>query len=164
MSSSPASTRAGISALNSSLAMTVRCGLVLDGGQDRAEGLVAGHRGVAQPYCPGDARPGEAGAFGGAFECAEGERCLLEERPAGRGERNLAAGADEQVGAERVLELANLVAQRRLGDVEARGCAAEVQLLRDGQEVAQQPRFEIHSRKLSPAWETDLGRRLLPGA
>jgi hypothetical protein len=39
-----------------------------------------------------------------------------------------------------------------------------VQLLCDGQEVAQQPRFEIHSRKLSPAWGRDLGRRLLSGA
>jgi len=63
-----------------------------------------------------------------------------------------------------VLELVDLVAQRRLGDVEARGCAAEVQLLGDGQEVAQQPRLEINSRKLSPARGTDLGRRLLSEA
>jgi len=49
----------------------------------------------------------------------------------------VAAGAHEQVCAERLLELVDLVAQRRLGDVEARGCSTEVVLVRDGQEVAQ---------------------------
>jgi hypothetical protein len=53
----------------------------------------------------------------------------------------VAAVAHEQVGAERALELVDLVAQRRLGDVEARGGAAEMELLRDGEEVAQQTRL-----------------------
>jgi hypothetical protein len=44
----------------------------------------------------------------------------------------VAAVAYEQVGAERLLELVDLVAQRRLGDVEARGGTAEVELLSDG--------------------------------
>jgi hypothetical protein len=34
-----------------------------------------------------------------------------------------------------------------------------VQLLRDSKEIAQQPRLEIHSRKLSLARRTGLGRR-----
>jgi len=57
----------------------------------------------------------------------------------------MAAGADEQVGAEGALELVDLVAQRRLGDVQARGGPAEMELLGDGQEVAQQARLEIDS-------------------
>jgi hypothetical protein len=43
----------------------------------------------------------------------------------------------------------DLVAQRRLGDVEARGGPAEVELLSDGEEVAEQARFEIDSERLS---------------
>ena len=62
----------------------------------------------------------------------ERERRLLEERLSGGGELDLAAGADEQFCAEGPLELADLVAQRRLGDVEARGGPAEVELLGDG--------------------------------
>jgi hypothetical protein len=50
---------------------------------------------------------------------------------------HLPAGAQEQRRAERLLELADLVAERRLGDVQARGGAAEVKFLRDGQEVAE---------------------------
>jgi hypothetical protein len=58
--------------------------------------------------------------------------CLLEERVPGGGELDLAAGAHEQLCAEGALELVDLVAQRWLGDVEARGGTAEVELLRDG--------------------------------
>jgi hypothetical protein len=58
--------------------------------------------------------------------------CLLEERGPGGGELDLAAGAHEQLCAEGALELADLVAERRLGDVEARGGPSEVELLSDG--------------------------------
>jgi hypothetical protein len=43
----------------------------------------------------------------------------------------------------------NLVAQRRLRDVEARGGAAEVEFLRDGKEIAKKARLEIDSARLS---------------
>jgi hypothetical protein len=52
----------------------------------------------------------------------------------------------------------DLVAQRRLGDVEARGSTAEVELLRNGQEVAQNPRLKIDSSTLSLTRATGLGR------
>jgi predicted ester cyclase len=74
----------------------------------------------------------------------------------------VAAVAREQVGAERLLELVDLVAQRRLGDVQARGGAAEVELLRDGEEVAQQARLEIDRARLSPGRDTGLGQNRLP--
>jgi hypothetical protein len=51
--------------------------------------------------------------------------------------------------AEGALELADLVAQRRLGDVEARGGPAEVELFSDGYEIAKQARLEIDSERLS---------------
>jgi hypothetical protein len=71
----------------------------------------------------------------------------------------VAAGADEQVGAEGALELVDLVAQRRLGDVQARRRPAEMELLCDGQEVAEQARLEIDSPRLTVARNTGLGRR-----
>ncbi len=46
-------------------------------------------------------------------------------------------GAYEQLGAEAALELGDGAGQRRLGDAEALGGAADVRLLGDGDEVAQ---------------------------
>ena len=111
--------------------------VVLDRGQDRAQRLGAGHRGVAEPDCSGDAGSGETGALGRALERGERQWRLVAERTPGGGEFDATARPDEQVGAQRALELVDLVAQRRLGDVQARGCPAEMQLLRDRQEVAQ---------------------------
>jgi hypothetical protein len=85
--------------------------VVFDGGQDRCERLETRRRRVAEPHRARDARSGEAGALGRALERGERERCLLEERPPGGGELDVAAGADEQVAAERALELVDLVAQ-----------------------------------------------------
>jgi hypothetical protein len=93
------------------------------------------------------------------LERGERERRLFEERPPRDGELDVAAGAHEQVRAERALELVDLVAQRRLGDVEARGGPAEMELLRDGQEIAEQARLEIDSPSLMLAPERGLGRR-----
>jgi hypothetical protein len=106
--------------------------VVLDGREDRPEGLEARQRGVAEADGSGDALAGKARALPGPVECRERERRLLEERLSGGGELDLAAGADEQLGADGALELADLVAQRWLGDVEARGGAAEVELVGDG--------------------------------
>ena len=60
-----------------------------------------------------------------------------EERRAGRGQLDLALVAQQQRRADLLLELADLLAQRRLGHVQALRRAAEVQLLGDGDEVAQ---------------------------
>jgi len=73
----------------------------------------------------------------------------------------MAAGADEQVGAEGALELVDLVAQRRLGDVQARGGPTEMELLGDGQEVAEQARLEIDSPRLTLARGTGLGQKAI---
>jgi hypothetical protein len=65
------------------------------------------------------------------------------------GQLDPSARAQEQRRAERVLELADLVAQRRLRDVQPRGGAAEVEFLGDGQEVAEQARLEVDRPRLS---------------
>jgi len=111
--------------------MTVTFGLSCSTAVSIAPGLVTGHRGVAEPHRSGDSRPRQAGAFGCVLERCERQRRLLEERPTRGGELDLAAGAHEQVGAEGALERMDLIAQGRLGDVEARGRAAEMELLRN---------------------------------
>jgi hypothetical protein len=47
------------------------------------------------------------------------------------------SGANEQARADLLLELPDRHAERRLGHVQARGRATEVQLLRDDDEIAQ---------------------------
>ena len=74
---------------------------------------------------------------------------LVEEQPAGVGEFDAAVGALEQARTDFLLQRLDLLAQRRLGDREGRladvatlGGAAEVQLLGDGDEIAQVPEFQ----------------------
>jgi len=136
--------------------------VVRDRRQQRSERFEAGRRGIAEAHGSGDARAGEAGALGGALERRERERCLREERLPGGGEPDLAVVADEQLCPKGALELVDLVAQRRLGDVETRGCTAEVALLRNGEEVAKQARFEVDSPRLSVARDTGLGQHASP--
>ena len=62
---------------------------------------------------------------------------LDEQRGAGRGEGDAAVGAVEQPHAQLCLELADLLADGGLRHVQALGGAAEVQLLRDRDEVPQ---------------------------
>ena len=77
-----------------------------------------------------------------------------EEGRAGRRQRDAAIAALEQRQAERVLELADRLAERRLRHVQALGGAVEIQFLGDGDELAQEPRLD-HSAcscLASPAW------------
>ena len=75
---------------------------------------------------------------------------------AGAGEEGLAGGRErhgapvsvEQLGAQRSLKLANLLAQRGLGDEQPLRRAAEVKFLGHGLEIAKIPEVDIHSRRL----------------
>jgi hypothetical protein len=94
-------------------------------------------------------------AAGGAARRREpllrlGERAagVGEERGAGRGERHRPRAAGEQLGADHRLEPPHLLAQRRLGDADAFGGAAEVQLLGDGDEVAEVAKLGSHNQIL----------------
>ena len=61
----------------------------------------------------------------------------------------MATGAPEKGYPQLLLEAAYLVAQRRLGDVETCGGAPKVELLRDGDEVLDEPEVEpFHRRSL----------------
>jgi hypothetical protein len=90
-SCSPARIRRGISALKSSLGMTLRFGISFS---------IAGHRGVAQSELAGDACAGESSALSCALESCECHRCFLEQGWAGGGQLDPAARAHEQIGAE----------------------------------------------------------------
>ena len=76
----------------------------------------------------------------------------LEQHLAGGRELDAARGAVEQRLSELGLEAADLLRERRLGDVQAFGGAAEVPLLGDGDEVAQVP--ELHGQPLPFIFKT----------
>ena len=78
-----------------------------------------------------------------AVELAEQLTGVAQERLAGRGQLDPSARAGQQRAAELLLELAYLLAQRRLGDVQAGGGAAEMQLLCDRDEIAQLAKFHL---------------------
>ncbi|MNH90816.1 hypothetical protein D3C73_433610 [compost metagenome] len=60
-----------------------------------------------------------------------------QQRLAGHGQPDLVAGAVEQGGADRRLQLDHLATERRLGDVEPFRGAPEMELFSDGHEIAQ---------------------------
>jgi hypothetical protein len=80
---------------------------------------------------------------------------LAEEGAPGGGELDAARAAHEQLGAHLLLEVADLPAERRLGDVQPRGRPPEVQLLGDGHEVAEVA--ELHAGPASGRGHADAG-------
>jgi hypothetical protein len=75
----------------------------------------------------------------GLVEVGEQPAGLGQERGARGGEPDAAAGAVEQRCADLLLEEGDLLAERRLGHVQALGGAREAQLLRDRHEVSEPP-------------------------
>ena len=57
-------------------------------------------------------------------------------------------GTVQQAGAELLFEMADLPAQRRLGEMQGGGGAAEVPVIGDDREVPHQPQVEVHSRRV----------------
>ncbi len=74
---------------------------------------------------------------------------MFVEQPSGLGQPQGPGVAVEQLDADLVLELADLAAQRRLGDVEDLGRAGEVPLIGDGDEVAKVAQFHNHTYRVS---------------
>lgn len=66
---------------------------------------------------------------------------LAQQRPPGRGEFDVPAGPVKQRHPELAFEPADLLAQRRLGDVQSFRGPAEVKLFSDGDEVLNQPQI-----------------------
>ena len=73
-----------------------------------------------------------------------------EERAPGVGELHLAGRADEEIDPEVAFELSDRGAERRLGHVHPLRGAAEVQLLRHGDEVAQVAQLDHAKERNSP--------------
>ena len=67
---------------------------------------------------------------------------MVQEDLPGRGETGSATGTEQQRGAHGVLEVADLHAQGRLGDVKPSSGAPEVQLFGDSDEVPQDTQLE----------------------
>ena len=75
---------------------------------------------------------------------------LLEQRRAGRSQRDTAPVAFEELDAQLGLERAHLLAHARLREMQSLGRAAEVQLLGHGDERAQMP--ELHAAMIGNAY------------
>ena len=103
---------------------------------------------------PGLAGIDPTGGGDRALELGQNRPRVSQERGAGRRELDPPARPDEQRKPELFLECPDLLAQRGLRDVQAFGSAAEVQLLRDGDEVTQ----------LTKLHEDGNGRRSLTAA
>ena len=107
---------------------------------------------IAEPTKPTASRPTSPRWTRRAWRAASStasriSRARIEEPLAGRGQLDLALVAQQQRRADLLLELADLLAQRRLRHVQALGRAAEVQLLGDDDEVAQVA--ELHGVMMS---------------
>ena len=74
-------------------------------------------------------------------------RC--KQRLPGLGELDLSTVALQQLGVQRRLQSLDLLAECRLGEVEAAGGTGEVEFLGDGDEVAQVPQVDVHSQSRS---------------
>ena len=96
----------------------------------RRRGAEGAERHAAAPH-----RRELADAAGGVVERAQAARRVLGERVAGVGRHDAAAAADEQVGAERALELADLLGDGGLGHAQRLGRRAERAELERGAEA-----------------------------
>ena len=82
---------------------------------------------------------------GRRVDCGPGRR---DHRGAGLGQLDRRPRPLEQPHAELALEARDLLAERRLGDVQSRSGAAEVQFVRERHERPQEPRVGGHARSL----------------
>lgn len=112
-----------------------------EGNQAGQQGIAGGGRAAERDrsrFAPGHPPGGQPRALGKLEDAA----CVRQERPPGRRQPHRPAGALQQQDAERVLKQLYLPAQRRLGHVQSRGGAAEMQLPGDRDEAAQLAEFE----------------------
>ncbi|MNE67501.1 hypothetical protein D3C80_1631120 [compost metagenome] len=79
-------------------------------------------------------RSGAARQVDATFDVAEHLMAFLQEQPAGFGQRHVARGAHEQLGAQLGFQGLDQATQRRLGDEQGVGSALEVQQFGNGDE------------------------------
>ena len=117
---------------------------------ERRQRLEAGAPRVGDPQPPERAGRRALGVLGRPVGVRQRPPRSREERATGVGEPHLAGRAVEELDAEVALELADRSAERRLGHVQALRGAAEVQLLRHGDEVAQMAQLDHLTSSLTP--------------
>lgn len=78
----------------------------------------------------------------------EGLGSAFEQGAAAGGEFDLTGGANEEHGAQLLLELTNLGAQGLLGEVQTGGGAGEVELFGEDEKRAEVAEFHIHNESL----------------
>ena len=105
-----------------------------DGGEQRRE---RGREGEADAQLAGLAAFGPARRHGGLLGQRQDAPGVVEEQSARLRQAHPALAALEQLRAQLRLQRLDLLAQRRLADVQALGGAGEVQFLGDGDEIAQ---------------------------
>jgi hypothetical protein len=86
-----------------------------------------------------------AGETSCMFDTTQDVLRLLRKGPSGIGERNMMAAAIQELNADELFELANLLAQRRLRGAKARCSPREVQFLCDSDEIPEVPQFHVTS-------------------
>ena len=89
-------------------------------------------------------------------------RALFVEHGAGEGKRDPAPVAHQQRPTDFFFQAPDAFAQRGLGNVQARGRAAEMQLFGQDCERGQVPGFQLHTLKLSQACNHFIGRIAAP--
>ena len=92
------------------------------------------------------------------IDVADDPATVLVEHGASRSKSDSAAIADQQRPANLLLKIPDSLAQRGLGDMKARSCAGEVQLLSQNGKRGEFTGFELHRQKLSQAFEHFIGR------
>jgi hypothetical protein len=132
--------------------------VVRDRRQQRREYLEARRRCVAESHGSRQARAGKTRTLDRPLYCREHRPRLVEKRTAGNRDLHVTARAHKERRPEAALELLDLGAQRRLGDMQSRRSMAEVELLRNGEKITKQARLEFYSRRLSLARSEGLGR------
>ena len=122
-------------------------------GEDRGGDLRRQRRGAghADAQLAGFAALGTPGLFDGFVHPGEDRAGFGQEGAAGLGQRHPAAVAQEQAHVHFAFELADLLAQWRLRHAQPLGRAAEVQLVGDGDEIAQMAEFDRHAASVGDA-------------
>ena len=133
--------------------------------QERGHELVQAPRRRAAEDADRDGAAAQRGelvdAVGRVLDGAEAAGGVLGERAAGVGGHDAAAGADEEVGAERLLELADLLGDRGLRDAQGlggRGEGAELDRCAEAADLLQRQKLSLGVRQEIQA--TLMGRRL----
>jgi hypothetical protein len=114
-----------------------------EGGQGPRQDADLRGLGASDRQHTGFAPPRQPGHPGRPFDVSEDPPRFRQERPAGIGELYLSRGAQQKLHLDLFLQLADLLTERRLRDVEPLGRATEVELIGQRHEIAEVPKLHV---------------------